>query len=179
MLPDELDPAHHRSSRLGMVLFLLLVSTLAAGFVFVAGVVEIDGESMEPALQSGSRCVVYRVGDVRVAGWTLLERSVEVGDVVIAQFEEDTKRPATMVKRVVALGGEALPASPWLQRFRLTKTAAGRPQTLPGLTCRQAGCFVAPGFAFLVSDQPSGTLDSRQLGAVPLSAIRGQLGGCL
>ena len=162
-----------------MVFFLLLVSTLAAGFVFVAGVVEIDGESMEPALQSGSRCVVYRVGDVRVAGWTLLERSVEVGDVVIAQFEGDAKRPATMVKRVVALGGEALPASPWLQRFRLTKTAAGRPQTLPGLTCRKAGCFVEPGFAFLVSDQPSGTLDSRQLGAVPVSAIRGQVGGCL
>ena len=74
---------------------------------------------MEPALQSGSRCVVYRVGDVGVAGWTLHERSVKVGDVVIAQPEEDAKRPATMVKRVVALGGEALPASPWLQRFRL------------------------------------------------------------
>ena len=43
VLPDELDPPH-RSSRLRMVLFLLLVSTLAAGFVFVAGVVEIHGE---------------------------------------------------------------------------------------------------------------------------------------
>ena len=37
----------------------MLVSTLAAGFVFVAGVVR-STASMEPALQSGSRCVVYQ-----------------------------------------------------------------------------------------------------------------------
>ncbi len=175
MLPDELEQPARNGPPLGFWIFLVLLSTLILSKVFVVGLVEVRGQSMDPLIASGSTCLVLKVGAVSVAGFELGALNVGAGDVVVAEV---SGRQRHVIKRVAAIAGEKLSTAPWLDRLKLTKNAAGQRVSLLGVDCAQDGCRVEKGFAFLLSEQLKGSTDSRHFGAVQVADILGRTAVC-
>jgi len=179
VLSDELEPRARRGLPLGFWIFVLLLSTLVWVKLWVVGLVEVRGQSMEPTIASGSTCLVLKAGPVTIAGIELMQRPLRRDDLVVAKIKHSRKTTdAQVIKRVAAVSGQALQPSPWLDRLRLTKTVRGKPVLVPGLTCSTDGCRVNAEHVFLLSEQLKGSYDSRQFGAVPIKDVTGRITGC-
>ena len=179
MLPDELEAPRRRGMPVGFWIFIILLSTLLLVKWSVAGLVEVRGQSMEPTIASGSTCMVFKVGPVDVLGFRIAERPLRVDDLVVAKIKRSpSDQSSQVIKRVTAVAGQALAPKPWLNRFRLTKSAKGKPLRLPGVSCSEEGCKIRPEHVFLLSDDLKGSLDSRQFGAVHERNIVGRIGAC-
>ncbi|MFC7532996.1 S26 family signal peptidase [Actinoplanes sp. GCM10030250] len=126
---------------------------LAAGAVLAVRrrllVIEVVGDSMNPAYHHGDRLLVRRT------------RRVERGQVVIAHHQEGGRREGPvapymttwLVKRLVALPGDAVPDA--------VRDAVGDDDVV-----------VPAGMTVLLGDHP-GSADSRSWGFIPLADITG------
>ena len=179
VLSEELESSPRRGKPLGFWIFILLISALALTRLTVAGLVEVDGQSMRPAIAAGSTCLVLKIGTLEIFGLRLTERSLRVDDLVVAKVAQSHQSEAMQViKRVRALQGQMLEPSSWLQRSQLTKAANGKHTGIPGVSCSAAGCRVKPKHVFLMSDERLGSVDSRHFGAVPTKDIIGRISAC-
>jgi signal peptidase I len=124
----------------------LVVAGLARRTLLIVTVV---GTSMAPTLNDGDRVLVVR-------RWA---RRVRRGDIVAARF---TPAAGWVIKRAVALGGEAVAAD-----------------DAPDGTRAPATTLVPPGSVYLVGDNRSTSGDSRLWGAVPLPEVVGVMVGRL
>ena len=93
----------------------------------------------------------FEPGDRLLVDPSVRVRPVARGDVIVLRDPEDRRR--LLLKRVAALAGEPVPVAP-----------------VPG-----DDSDVPPLHLYVLSDQRSGTRDSRRFGAVPLSAIVGRV----
>ena len=133
----------------------------------VGQVFRIEGESMAPALRSGERVVVDKLG--------FRFGRIERGDVLV--FRPPSGGPTAVVKRVVALPGETV-------RFRgdeITVLGSGTPRAsgspVPDTTQRAPGAdsvFVADGHYFVVGDNRAKSSDSRRFGLLARDSVIGE-----
>ena len=130
---------------------------------------------MEPTIATGSTCLVLKSGVISVAGFELFELAVRNDMLVVAQV---SGRKRHVIKRVAGVAGQRLAPASWLDRLRLTKNAAGKRVSLPGVQCTQEGCQTAQGYVFLISEQLKGSSDSRHFGAVRTQDVIGRIAGC-
>ena len=154
-----------RSLRILLIPLVVLASIRAASPLTTTVVL---GHSMEPTLRSGQFCVLDR-GYYR-------SHSLSRGDVVVLRLDGQT-----YIKRIYALPGDRL----WLLRYEdgigtqlLDPQQATRLRQIKA-TGQLAGCQVQvlailPGHFFVLGDNSEVSLDSRDFGPVPVSAILGR-----
>ncbi len=187
-------PAEHRRWYVYAVLAVLTTANVATWAVAVrdrvAEVFRIPSRSMEPTIRAGARVLVnkltYRAGPVRR------------GDVVV--FMNPDERYQDYIKRVIALPGDTVEmreddvfvngtrlahvneASQGANeggleeangdvRYRIALGASGEPQSPSTF----AAIKVPGGHCFLLGDNRHRSIDSRQIGPVPLADIIGRV----
>ena len=139
----------------------LLIALFVTVFVAEAAAVK-DGPSMEPNLYRGNRVVLEKV--------SYRLHPPRRGDVVIANRPGDE---VALIKRVIALPGETVEVrgghvfidgqaieEPWVTHF------GGR--TYPPL-------LVPPDHVYILGDNRPNSRDSRAIGPVPMSTIKGRV----
>lgn len=130
--------------------------------------VVVEGHSMEPTLSPGQLLVETR-------SWQTIER----GDIVIARVGK-----RTLIKRVAYLPGqsvvEAGTPGDWIilpPSWRTPRQIQSLSRTLRLLhsPSRVRTLVVPPNHVFLLGDNGPDSIDSRQFGPIPFSAIRGKV----
>jgi signal peptidase I len=148
---------------------------LALGLrLFVVDLVIISGDSMEPAVRTGSVVLVLRCayGLRRPfgGGYFIRWRDPFPGEVVLVEpaAGQDGRR---RVKRVFETGPAFLNTVAQVLYGR-----AGEIPLSPADAVRHAGAsYLQPGFVFLVGDNLSASYDSRHQGPVPIEMIGGMV----
>jgi signal peptidase I len=186
----SLAPLEHRRGYVCVVLAVLSMSSVALLAVTVrekvAQVFRVPSRSMEPAIAAHARVLVnkraYRSGPVRR------------GDVVV--FTNPNERYQTYIKRVIALPGDTvemrddalfingtmlahanatpvgvIEESNGDARYRIVLEASRDPRSASTF----AAIEVPSGHCFLLGDNRHESVDSRQIGPVPLAEIVGRV----
>ena len=167
--PTVLAPGPREPNRLVQLLarwvlaplVLSLVAVVLVFYVFFSSAV-VDGESMEPTLASGDFLLVTH-------GAAVLNR----GDVVVARVDENGI-PVELVKRVIALPGDTIEikndvayvngvAEPPRGQYVLQPYSVSRPPVM-----------VPRGELYLLGDNRAISEDSRYIGPVPATGVKGR-----
>jgi signal peptidase I len=124
-------------------------------------IVRVSAGSMTPTLEQGDLVVVDRT-----------DRDVVRRDVVVAESPRDG---SLLVKRAVALGGDTVGIEDGV--LVVNDERVCEPGVDPALV---DGMFFGPvtvpdDSVFLLGDHRDGSIDSREFGAVPLSAVVGEV----
>ncbi|MFT4286291.1 signal peptidase I [Nocardioides sp.] len=174
------DPASRspRGGRVGaarLLCLLLVAALLGAAVTWWAGRhwtrVEVVSASMSPTLRVGERAWV----DTRYAGG----RGVAAGDVVVFRDPGGfTDHPGSLVtKRVIALGGQSLSCCDGSGALLRDGRRLDEPY-LPAGVVPSGLAFdvtVPAGSLWLMGDNRPASLDSRQAGPVPATAVLGRI----
>ena len=162
------QPRHARRKRnpvrytvLGVVAVVVLLVLVAA--VFVKGnyaAYRVASSSGAPTLQPGDQIVVKKGNS-----------GIHRGDLILFA---DSELPATSVKRVVGVGGDKI--SEISGRLVVNGIPAKEPYLAPGtLTTDVADLTVPPGQVYVLGDNRGDSKDSRSIGPVPLSGVKGRI----
>jgi signal peptidase I len=138
------EPTHRKRDRSVIVILVLLLAISIFTYLNFQSVV-VQGRSMEPGLRDGDRLLVTR------AFW--LFGSPQRDDVVVIRERDDPGSPL-MVKRVVGLGGDTVPAY---------LAPGGIPTIVPDKD------------VYVIGDNLAVSEDSRRFGPVPASRIVGKV----
>jgi signal peptidase I len=169
--PSGRHRAIHRSgrSRLRRVLVPVLLAIAVVLTASVTGllplqIMRVGSDSMEPTLRTGSLVLVDRT-----------DQDVAVADIVVVE----SPLGGLLVKRAVALGGDTVGIEDGV--LVVDGEAVCEPDIDPDLI---DGSYFGPvtvpeGHVFLLGDHRDGSIDSREFGSVPLSAVVGQVRGRL
>jgi len=147
---------------------------LALGIrIFLVDLVIVSGDSMEPAVSTGTvvlvlRCA-YGIRQPFGGGYMVRWKDPVPGEVVLVEpTGQDNRR---RVKRVFETGPAFLNTIAEVMYGR-----AGWVRLAPANAIRYAGStYLQPGFVFLVGDNQSLSFDSRQYGPVPIEMIGGMV----
>jgi signal peptidase I len=145
-----------------VILVVLLAVTVALLFV-VFTVVKVDGDSMSPALQHQDRLLMTRGYD-----------SPRRGDIVEFPVVGAGGTTDVLLKRVVAIPGDTVNVAGDVVYVngQLSQVAPGArigPQGRPKLSLT-----LPEGMVYVLGDNRPVSLDSRHIGPIPLTAIRGR-----
>lgn len=189
ILPGDGAPTKHRNLKSIVSTLLILISApliAIALTVFVFQSYEVDGPSMEPALQDNDRLIVLKLPRT----WAKITGDPYVphrGDIVIfnarGEFSFDPSYNKQLVKRVVGLPGERVV----IRDGKVTVYNRQHPggfnpdESLPyGKTIRNTSgnndIVVPDNEVYVLGDNRANSLDSRALGPVPVNDIVGKLG---
>lgn len=142
------------------LVFGLLFGTLYVVFRFV----QVDGDSMLPVLRDGDRVLLTRSYDLEVA---------RRGDIVSLTVP-DRGRPVTALKRVIALPGDEVSATGDSVAVNGAPSTAA-PDPIVGPDQRVYGTGTIPeGHLFVLGDNRPVSLDSRFVGPLPVTTVRGK-----
>jgi signal peptidase I len=167
--PSVLEPGFKEPSDFGhrlakwvfVPLLLWLVVILLVFYVFFSSAV-VEGHSMLPTLESGDYLLVTR-GDP----------APQRGDIVVTQVEENGV-PVELVKRVVALPGDSVEIRSDVAYVN------GAPEPSRGqsvdvrFSVSRPRVTVPPGHVYVMGDNRPNSEDSRYIGPVPISGIKGK-----
>lgn len=168
--PTVLEPApkepsalaHHLARWITLPLTLLLVTIILVFYVFFSSAV-VDGESMEPTLHNGDYLLITH-GD----------RLPHRGDIVVVSVL-DRGKPTELVKRIVAIGADTV------QIRNDVAIVNGSPEpprgqlVIPQFSVSEPPVSVPSGYVYLMGDNRPNSEDSRYIGPVPITSIRGKV----
>lgn len=149
-----------------LLLVAVLVFVLAGSVTLLYGVNtvrKIDGPSMEPTLIQGDRILVTR-------GY----RAPAVGDVVSLITVDREGQEVDLIKRVIALPGDTVEIVGDSAYVNGVLSAAA-PRAQIGTQSYRLGPMTVPeGAVYVLGDNRPVSLDSRMLGFVPITSVRGK-----
>ncbi len=151
-----------------MTILIILVIVLFT-FVFVCAPVKIKGDSMNPSLSDGDIIMISKV-----------HKQPVLGDIVV--YQKPNEKNMTVIKRVVAVEGDVLyfwtkPSGlsvltkkddPTKQEYSLSPTQYHFLTTTYGNSVT-----IQKGEIFTIGDNFSNSIDGRNYGTIPISAIIG------
>jgi len=160
--PGANDTSRRLAGRLLVPLTLLFLVVVLVFWVFFTSIT-VNGESMEPTLLSGDRLLITKGYDAAARG-----------DVVVFATLDRHNREEDLVKRVIAVAGDTVEVRQGValvngavEKTRGIKTSPYDPTYIDP--------FVVPvGRIFVMGDNRPIALDSRQLGPVPVSSVKGR-----
>ena len=152
--------------RLGILAWALTALVLVS--TFLGGLYRVDGVSMESTLEDGEIMVVCAVGE-----------APEPGDIVV--FRKESFRPAPVVKRVIAVGGQTVEIDYEAGTVTVDGAVLDEPylrawmEQQPYQTTVRA--VVPEGQLFVMGDNRNASDDSRDpdCGAVDVRLVLGQV----
>jgi signal peptidase I len=167
--PTVLAPAPREPNKLAdhlarwviVPLIVALVAIVLIFYVFFSSAV-VNGESIAPTLMNGDYLLITH-GD----------SGLQRGDVVVTKVQEQSG-PVELVKRVIALPGDTIEirgdvaivnGKPEPQRGQLV---------IPQAAVSRLPMVVPPGAVYVMGDNRAISEDSRYLGPVPMSGIKGR-----
>lgn len=171
MLP-RISEHRHGAGGLAPARVILIASALALALkLFVLDLVTVRGDSMHPTVRTGALAVIapiaYGIRNPFGRGFLLRWAGPREGQLVVA----DLGPSGTVIKRVFETGPAWLEAEAGLLCSRASSVPLG-----PDARLRFArGLYLEPERLFLVGDNPARSLDSRDYGSVPLSAVRARV----
>ncbi len=145
-----------------VVALTVLLAALVTIFFVVFTVIRVRGDSMLPNLDRDDRVLFTRAYAAPTAGDIVSIAVIDGGE------------PSGIIKRVVAVPGdeiELIGDIAWVNG-RLSEAAPGA--IVGDGTARLGPLTVPDGTVFVLGDNRPGSLDSRHLGPIPLSAVRGR-----
>ena len=142
-------------------LLLSLLAIVLVFYVFFASAV-VDGDSMQPTLASGDFLLVTR-------STPTLNR----GDVVVAVVNENGT-PVELVKRVIALPGDTIEVRNDVAYVNGAAEPERGQYVLPRYSVSRPPEIVPPGDLYVMGDNRPISEDSRYMGPIPESGVRGR-----
>jgi signal peptidase I len=137
---------------------LLSFAVVVVPFTYGFRMVRVQGHSMDPTFHNGQWLLVRRMN------WP--SPPLRVGEVVVFRLDDDL-----LVKRVAALGGDALPVR---ETTLVTHPSHRRPGEWERQLVTTAG-QVPPRQIYVLGDNSPVSDDSRDFGSVPVSALIGRV----
>ena len=138
---------------------------------FVVGTYEIPSSSMEDTIQVGDRVFSEKI--------SYYSRSPEAGEIIT--FDDPVKADQTLIKRVIATGGQTVdlvdgavvvdgvkldePYTDGKESWPLESTAPGVSVEFP--------YTVPKGYLWVMGDNRTNSADSRYFGAIPVTSVSG------
>jgi signal peptidase I len=148
----------------GLTLLVVLLGALVAGRYFVAEPLRIETTSMTPTLHAGQHVLADKVSR-RNDSW-------KRGDVVAFRRTEHGR---VLVKRIVGLGGDTVALADG--RLMVNGRQVAEPYAPPKLidSVYFGPVRVPAGHVFVMGDDRRESVDSRQYGAIPTSALQARV----
>jgi signal peptidase I len=172
--PEELPARKERGPHHALIEWLVVIA-VAVGFAlllksFVVEQFQVDGHSMDSTLHNGDRVLVnklsYRLHDPRR------------GDVVVLKRLDGPNGERDLIKRVIALPGEAIEVRDCqvLIDDRVLDEPYLDPQVVTPNNCGkdQPELVIPEGEVFVMGDNRGGSMDSRDIGPIPESDLIGR-----
>ena len=155
-----------RGDRLYLPLLAVLVFVLATTITLlyvVFNVVRVDGDSMAPVLQHNDRLLVTRgYGEPRI------------GDIVAFEMRTRDGQLVSLVKRVVAVGGDEIEILGDVAYVNGELSSVAPDAVIGNETIHLGPALVPEGSVFVLGDNRPVSLDSRFIGTVPLDSVTGR-----
>jgi signal peptidase I len=167
--PTVLEPGPKEHSKLAdlmarwvvVPLIVLLVAIVLVFYVFFSSAV-VDGESMMPTLDNGDYLLITH-------GAKTLQR----GDIIVTGVLEKSG-PVELVKRVIALPGDTVEIKDDTAYVNGTVEPARGQVVLASYSVSRPPYVVPQGYIYVMGDNRPVSEDSRYLGPVPLSGLKGR-----
>jgi signal peptidase I len=167
----------------GLIIAGCIFFSLALATRFVGLIVNVEGQSMYPALRDGDRILMLRrAGRGRHNYW--FEKFICRGQVALVRPRLPISRKdmppnvrLLFVKRIVGVGGDTVVASVTSNAapnrdLKLSLNATGQNVDVNGDEIRHTW-HIPPKHVFVRGDNPSSIVDSLTWGPIPYQAIRG------
>jgi signal peptidase I len=142
-------------------LIAVLVVIVLVFYVFFSSAV-VDGQSMMPTLNNGDYLLITH-------GASTLNR----GDIVVTSVLEKTG-PVELVKRVIALPGDTIEIKDDVAWVNGVAEPARGQFVSPAFSVSRGAYVVPSGYVYVMGDNRPVSEDSRYLGPVPLSGLKGR-----
>jgi len=140
--------------------FLLAVLVV---FYVLFSVTVVSGESMEPSLRDADRVLT-----------TKYYSAPRRGDIVVFHTVDTQDRPEDLIKRVVAVEGDSVSVDSGVATVNGVVEATTSLTLSPDDRTHVPPTVVEPGTVFVLGDNRPISLDSRDIGAVPVGAVKGR-----
>lgn len=154
--PDRLARA------LFMPLMAFLVLLILVFYVFFSPTM-VDGDSMEPALSQGDRLLI-----------TKSYQTAKRGDIVVFYADSSRDDENRLLKRVVAVAGDTVEVHGGVATVNGT-VESGDFIDDPAFPVPTGPLTVPPNSVFVLGDNRAVSMDSRQLGPIPLDYVVGKV----
>lgn len=160
--PPDTGRGDRIARRIFVPLAVLLVAVLSVFYLFF-NVTVVQGESMQPSLADGDRLLVTKTYD-----------DPQRGDVVVFNKGQGPTYEGALIKRVIAIPGDTVSLDHGIA------TVNGVVEDVTGLTLDSGDLssvsptLVESGTVFVLGDNRPIALDSRDLGLVPVTTLRGK-----
>jgi len=162
LAPGADDRGRRLAGKLLIPLSLLFLAVVLVFYVFFTSVT-VKGVSMEPTLLSGDRLLITK-------GYDLPQR----GDVVVFATLDQHDREEDLVKRVIGIPGDTVEVRRGVALVNGAVEYHESLNTSPYDDTHVEPFVVPPGRVFVMGDNRPIALDSRQLGPVPISSVKGR-----
>lgn len=124
---------------------------------------QIDGPSMMPGLRNGDRVLITH-GD----------KNLYHGDVIVTSVDESGK-PTELVKRVIGLPGDTVEIRDDVAFINGVQEPARGQVVIPDYAVSRGPIKIASGEMYVMGDNRAVSEDSRYLGPVPTSGLKGKV----
>ncbi|MFI7423191.1 S26 family signal peptidase [Nonomuraea sp. NPDC049684] len=138
---------------------IVLAVAVPAGLALVLGYVLLRRHRMIAVVSGVSMLPSYRPGDRLLARRRRPQDALQAGQVVVLRHPRPKGDTGWLVKRVVAVAGDVVPDGI-------------RCDVIPKNQVILPGEIVPEGHTLILGDNPAHSMDSRQLGFIPLESIR-------
>ncbi|HEY5540165.1 MAG TPA: signal peptidase I [Coriobacteriia bacterium] len=167
--PTALEPGPRGPNRLAELtarwvlapLIALVVAIVLVFYVFFSSAV-VEGQSMVPTLDPGDYLLI-----------THGARSLHRGDIVVTSVAEQTGQ-VELVKRVIALPGDTIEVKSDIAYVNGVVEPQRGQYVLPQMSVSRTSYVVPEGYVYVMGDNRPISEDSRYLGPVPESGIKGR-----
>jgi len=159
--PTPSGLGHRVAVRILIPLLLLLLATILVFFVFYSSAVVV-GESMSPTLHDADYLLVTRG-----------ESNPRRGEIVVTNVLE-REGPVELVKRVIGLPGDVVEIRGDVAYVNGQQEPNRGQVVLPQFSESWPPLTVPAGSIYVMGDNRADSQDSRQMGPVPLSGLKGR-----
>ncbi len=162
LAPGVSDRGDRVARRVFWPLTVFFLGVLAVFYVAFS-VTVVSGDSMEPTLRDADRVLT-----------TKSYSSAHPGDIVVFHAVDGRDRTEDLIKRVVAVEGDSVSVDSGVVTVNGIVEDTSSLTVSPNDASFVPPTVVRPGTVFVMGDNRPISLDSRDLGPVPLSAVKGR-----
>jgi len=162
LAPGASDRGDRMARKAFLPLAVFFLAVLAVFYIFFS-VTVVKGESMEPSLLDEDRLLTSK-------SYSVPHR----GDIVVFRTVDSQDHREDLIKRVIAIEGDSVAVEHGVATVNGVVEQTSSLTVSPDDPTEVPLMVIQPGTVFVLGDNRPIALDSRDIGAVPLAAVRGR-----